>query len=230
MIDVGYSLVAPLYGLTDEAPRRIGHSEMKGWQSNDTEIFMKCPAIQDYVKNTYLLPLHFYGSFKINGIDGDGNLSVQNNLKNMKNVHVKDGGNGEFLFEAEGSGYFFFSDIPGVYAIVQPAPNSPIKNPVRTVLDIYQSPRSLHPAWFARQNEEFTFERGSSVVMVTFVTPNNEAVNLVPCHETDLEIYLNKVEQDNRDTLMMSWSKLFKRQSISRPQNQIEKFRIKGSD
>ena len=131
------------------------------------------------MKNTYLLPFHFHGSFKINGTSADGHVSVDDNLVNAKNVNISPTGQDEYLIQTEGSTYFFFSDIPGVHMVAQPAPNGPIRTPMRSILDIYQSPRTIHAAWFAKTQEEFSFNKGDCGIMVTFITPNHETVNLV---------------------------------------------------
>lgn len=226
MIEIGYAYDVPLFSLVDEQPRRLTYSEFKGIESDANDPLMKCPVTRDFMKNTYLVPFHFYGSLHIDGTNPDGTVRYEESLSNLSHLQIRPKQYNSYLLEANGNGVYFFSDTPDVYMVMQPSPMSNLRTQMRGLMDVYESPRKIHLCWYAKEKETFVFEKDVHNMMVTFVVPNNETVSLVPCSVPDVCNMWSGIEENNRIVRVMNWKKAFNKFAKLRPRNQIERFRL----
>ena len=226
MIEIGYAYDTPLLNLVEGQPRRLTYSEFKGMDSNADDPLMKCPITRDFMKNSYLVPVHFHGLLTINEINADGTVAYEENLSGLSHLEIRPQQNKTCLLEASGNGIHFFSDVPDVQMVMQPSPMSALSTQMRGIINIYESPRKIHLCWYAKEKDLFTFHKDVHDMMVTFVVPNNETVSLVPCSVPDVCTMWGGIEKNNRVSRLMNWKKVFNRFGKLRPRNQVEKFRL----
>lgn len=227
MIEVGYCFENTSYMLASEPPKRITVEQVKGFAVSEQDTFFRCPAVNNYIRNTYIVPLNLHGDFTVKGFFEDDTPDIETNIQGVRKLQVRRTGEAEYLIQLLDSGITFFSDIPDVHALVQAAPDfSERDRNYEGLLDTYTSIRFMHPSWSARVGEKLSFTEGMGGLKVTFITKDNEPVNLVPCSRPDLLEYAKDIEQSNHFARMLSWKNIFKRIKVLRPRNQIDKFRL----
>ena len=154
-----------------------------------------CPITKIARQNTfeYISPLDF--RFKIledgtvsfhvkdTGIDQD--YHVRNSEAVHQSVIYESG-----CVQMIAADIMFACDTPGTKVMFWPHPNSPLPNMMLGMMDIYNWLRAWHYTLFTNpdQDKEYIIKKGDPLAMVTFITPDMEAVDLVvtePTHELE---------------------------------------------
>jgi len=154
-----------------------------------------CPITKIARQNTfeYICPLDF--RFKVLE---DGNISFHVKDTGIdQDYHVRDSEavNHSVIFENGtvqmiAADIMFACDTPGTKVMFWPHPNSPLPNMMLGMMDIYNWLRAWHYTFFTNPdpNTEYVIKKGDPLAMVTFITPDMEAVDLVvtePTHELE---------------------------------------------
>lgn len=154
-----------------------------------------CPITKIARQNTfeYISPLDF--RFKIledgtvsfhvkdTGIDQD--YHVRNSEAVHQSVIYESG-----CVQMIAADIMFACDTPGTKVMFWPHPNSPLPNMMLGMMDIYNWLRAWHYTFFTNPDpdKEYIIKKGDPLAMVTFITPDMEAVDLVvtePTHELE---------------------------------------------
>lgn len=154
-----------------------------------------CPITKIARQNTfeYISPLDF--RFKIledgtvsfhvkdTGIDQD--YHVRNSEAVHQSVIYESG-----CVQMIAADIMFACDTPGTKVMFWPHPNSPLPNMMLGMMDIYNWLRAWHYTFFTNPDpdKEYIIKKGDPLAMVSFITPDMEAVDLVvtePTHELE---------------------------------------------
>lgn len=227
VISVGYCHpFAPISESTAPKPLKVEDVKQRNTLRKDT-IFRRCPAVQSYMVN----------SFRVN-YPVTANIKVQNQElfcdtpKFLQNINGWDSffawtGN---ALEACCTDVFFFCDVPGVKVLMHPHKDGPLPCIVPSIVDTYKFPRSTHACAFLTEGQEINIKRGDPAYIVTFITPNEERVRLVPCDRPEVMAWSKERETYNRATGVMKWKHFFTEGLRFKPKNQVEKFSLDKAD
>lgn len=211
MIEIGYCFsVSPELMLDEDVqPRRVNPSDMHVVEAEGQKSFLKCPAIQSYIKNSFVVPCPFSSTIKLN---------EKPQFNSDKVFWTGDEFKWDECFELLTNTVYFFTDAPNVTAVLTPHKDSPFGSAViRAVWSVSQYPRGVHSALFGvKAGDTFTLRKGDPDYVVTFTVPYGEQVKLVPCnlpksHDSELKAERFFVRYENR-----AWAKYFKRAALFR--------------
>ena len=222
-IEVGFCHPsAPMMEINEPKPLQISDVKQPNTLRKDT-IFQRCPAVQTYMYNSFRVDYPFSVEFNVN----DQQL-FSSDPKYLARYEDREPffswvGN---IFECLCTDVFFFSDTPGVKMLIHPHKDSPLAPVIPAIVDIYKFPRVTHSSVFLSEGQKISIKKGDPAYNVTFFTPNEERVKLVPCSRPDLLNYQKERENYNRLTMAMKWKNLFDDSLRFKPKNQIKKFRL----
>lgn len=172
--------------------RKITARSLYGGISDGASI---CPITKAIRQNTFefFSPLDF--RFKILE-DGTVSHHVKDSGINQE-YHVRNSESVEqaVIFENDtvqliATDIMFTTDTPGTKVMFWPHPRSNQPAMMLGMMDIYDWLRAWHYTFFASpdSNQEYNIKKGEPLAMVTFITPNQEPVELVvtePTHEIE---------------------------------------------
>lgn len=191
------------------------HPESAEGQKN----FLKCPAIQAYIRNSFVVPCPFSGTIE---------LTEKPQFISDKSFWQGEEFKWDECFELLSNTVYFFTDAPNVNAILTPHRQSPFgPDVIRAIWNVSQYPRGVHSALFGpKTGDVFELRKGAPDYIVTFTAEYGEHIKLVPCdlpknHKTELAAERFFVRYG-----MKSWAKYFARAASLREKNLVNKYRI----
>tara|TARA_E500000318_G_C3563892_1_gene214791 strand:- start:101 stop:802 length:702 start_codon:yes stop_codon:yes gene_type:complete len=214
---------APILDATEPKAIETYDVKQRNTLRKDT-IFHRCPAVQTYMYNTFRV--NYPISATLDVVDqtlvcSDPKLLAVSSINS--NPLISWAGN---ILELFCTNVFFFSDTPGVKMLIHPHKDSPLSPIIPAIVDVYKFPRTTHSSAFLSEGQRIEIKRGDPAYLVTFFTPNEERVKLVPCARPEILEHVKIHEDYNRLTTVMKWKDLFKNALRFKPRNQIEKFKL----
>ena len=231
MVKVGYCFPFEIGGLLEDSRiTRCSIKDLYGFTASSKDLFQRCPATQEYIKNTFLINPSRHEQIIIKGYD-------------PKNDHFQLSGSFEpepdefgfryieddrVMVQMRGMSVFFFTDTPDVKAVVQGTIQTN-RSVVRGCINVSDFPRTVHPAFHCRIGDEIQLDPKMPELSVTFITPNAEPVSLVPCSIPQIYRVTSELEAYNIRRKKFGWREFFLRAKKLRMKDQVERYRL-GKD
>lgn len=211
-LEIGYAFLNDLQNFDEKLePFAVNHDFIKGYKSEegmDSQMFMRCPIINKYKSNTFLVPC---------GVPS-GHISYT--AVNEINTNIKQGGgnqlffelnfyNNEILVQLSYHSVVFFTEEPDVHVVITGNRETSLYPKfISGMQNIHSMPRTAHPSFHVRLGETVHLKKYEPYMQVTFVTPSERPIKLVKCYYPEtLTDRIVRFQRQNSIHKAVNWKK-----------------------